>query len=49
MVEENFEIQPSEKHQNGSILLILLIIPSPWLKKFLKFNILKSLGMAQFY
>ena len=45
MVEENFEIWDSEKFQNGSILLLY----SPWLKKILRFDILKSSTMVQFY
>ena len=47
-VEENFEIWPSGKLQNGSIFYFLSIIHSPWLKKILRFNILKSSRMVQF-
>ena len=75
-VEENFEIWPSGKLQNGPIFLrsinhsftmidffldltfqkssrivqfsCLLIIPSTWLKKILRFNILKSSRMDIF-
>ncbi len=34
------EIRLSENHQIGLILLLLTVFPSPWLKKFLKFDIL---------
>ncbi len=47
MVEENFEIWLSETHQNDLILLFSgVVIPSPWLKKILKFDFLKHTRMA---
>ena len=39
MVEENFQIWLSEMSQSGLILLFLSMIPSPPLKKFLKFDL----------
>ena len=49
MVEENFKIRLTETLQDGLILLFsVIVIPSPWLKKILKFDFLKRLRMAQF-
>ena len=42
MVEENFEISHSRSSRMAQFYYFLSIIPSPWLKKFLKFNILKK-------
>ncbi len=47
MVEESFEIRLSETLQNGLILLCsVVVIPSPWLKKILKFDFLKRPRMT---
>ncbi len=47
MVEENFEVWLSKTLQKGLILLSSgVIIPSPWLKKILKFDFLKRSRMA---
>ena len=42
MVKENFDISPSETLQIGLIIFIIILIPLPWLKKILKFDLTYS-------